>query len=245
MSKLLFALHNILAWLFFCHASVGQELTMPDKFENLRLTGENAVGNTVRTYDGRYEGVRGHPYFQDEWMVGNVLLENEREYRDVKLKYNVYQDQLIGLQQEKYPIILPKDQVRAFTILKQDSTQTANFVKAIHLEAELSKVPPEQFVQVLYEGKLKLYAVNRKLLDEADYRGAYSVGRTYDEFGELDAVYYLEGPWGVEKLKRRNKKVLKVFKMHAKKLKEYVVAEELNLHDRADLIQLLRYYESL
>jgi len=222
-----------------------QDLTMPDKFENLRLTGENAVGNTVRTYDGRYEGVRGHPYFLEEWTPGNVLLENEREYRNVKLKYNVYQDQLIGLQHDKFAIMLPKDQVRAFTMLKQDSSQTANFVKARHLEVDLSKVPPEQYVQVLYEGKLKLYAVNRKLLDEADYRGAYNTGRRYDLFGELDAVFYLSGPWGTSKLKRRNKKVLKAFKMHTKILKDYVELEELDLRQREDLIQLLQYYESL
>ena len=234
-----------MAGLFLYYPAVSQELTMPDKFENLRLTGENAVGNTVRTYDGRYEGVKGHPYFHEDWAIGHVLLENEKEYRNVKLKYNVYQDQLIGLQHSKYSIILPKEQVRAFTMLNEDSSQRVNFVKALHLEEELSKVPPQQYVQVLYEGKLKLYAVNRKLLEEADYRGAYSIGNTYDEYGELDAVFYLSGPWGVDKLKRRNKKALKVFKMHNKKLRDYVEAKGLDLKEREDLLLLLQYYESL
>jgi hypothetical protein len=84
------------------------ELTAPDKLQNLLLTGDNDIGNTVRTYDGRYEGVKGHPDLYDDWVEGHVLLENEREYQNMMLKLNVTKDELIGLQQNKYPIILPK-----------------------------------------------------------------------------------------------------------------------------------------
>jgi hypothetical protein len=106
------------------------ELTAPDKLQNLLLTGDNDVGNTVQTYDGRYEGEKENPYLYDDWVEGHVLLENEREYQNVMLKPNVTKDELISLQQNKYPIILPKKEVKAFTIGNGDSLGTANFVKA-------------------------------------------------------------------------------------------------------------------
>lgn len=224
---------------------LGQELTMPDKFENLRLTGENSVGNTVRTYDGRYEGVKGHPYFSDEWLVGNVLLENEKEYQNVKLKYNAYQDQLVGLQQEKYPILLEKDKVRAFTMMDEDSTGVLKFVKAKYLDHSLKRVDGDQYVQVLHQGSVALYAVNRKLLNKANYRGAYNYGNKYDEFVNLEPTYYLAESDVASKLKLNKKTVVKSFDAHAQELRKFIEQEQIELKDEESLLKVIAYYEEI
>lgn len=231
--------------LLYTNTAFGQELTVPDKFENLRLTRENAVGNTVRTYDDRYEGVKGHPYFSDEWMLGNVLLENEQEYQNVKLKYNLYEDQLVGLQHEKYAILLDKDKVRAFTIRDEESGNTYNFVKAAHLNHSFKKVNGNQFVQVLHQRKVALYAVNRKTLNKASYRGAYNYGNMYDEFVDMDAEYYLGESGKAEKLKFRKRKLLTAFDAHRDLLNKYIDEQQLSINEVDDLLKLIRYYEKL
>lgn len=218
---------------------------MPDKFENLRLTGENAVGNTVRTYDGRYEGVKGHAYLSDEWLVGNVLLENEKEYQNVKLKYDAYQDQLIGLQQEKYPILLDKDKVRAFTMMAEDSMELFKFVKAKHLDHNIKGVDGDQYVQVLHQGIVSLYAVNRKLLNKANYRGAYNYGNKYDEFVNIEPTYYLAETGEAHKLKLKKRKVVKSFADHAQAISKYIENEQLQLNNEESLLKLIAYYEEI
>jgi len=223
----------------------GQELTMPDKFENLRLTGENAVGNTVRTYDGRYEGVKGHPYLSDEWLVGNVLLENEKEYQNVKLKYDAYQDQLIGLQQEKYPILLDKDKVRAFTMMAEDSMEVFKFVKAKYLDHSLKRVDGDQYVQVLHQGIVSLFAVNRKLLNKANYRGAYNYGNKYDEFVNIEPTYYLAEAGEAHKLKLKKRKVIKSFASHMQAISRFIENEQLQLNNEESLLKLIAYYEEI
>jgi hypothetical protein len=225
--------------------ALGQGLTMPDKFENLRLTGENAVGNTVRTYDGRYEGVKGHPYSSDEWLVGNVLLENEKEYQNVKLKYNAYQDQLIGLQQEKYPILLDKDKVRAFTMMAKDSIEIMKFVKAKHLDHRLKRVEGDQYVQVLHQGIVSLYALNRKLLNKANYRGAYNYGNKYDEFVNIEPTYYLAEAGEAHKLKLKKRKVIKSFDDHTQAISKYIENEHLELSNEESLLKVIAYYEKI
>lgn len=230
---------------FLLQPAIGQELTMPDKFENLRLTGENSVGNTVRTYDGRYEGVKGHPYFSGEWLLGNVLLENEHEYQQVKLKYDVYQDELIGLQQEKFAIILDKDKVRAFTMKPSEEGQALNFVKARHLAHSIKRVDGDQYVQVLYEGKASLYAVQRKQLNKANYRGAYNYGNKFDEFVKVEADFYLAESGEAKKLKPKKRKVIQAFESHQQMLNEFINEQQLELKQEDDLRKLVSFYEKI
>lgn len=225
-------------------AAMAQEMSEPEKQQNLQNLGTSDLSGMVRTYDERYEGVKGHPLFFEDWVTGSVLLENNQEYQ-AELQYNVHTDELIVKQKGRDPVILDKERVRAFSMGVNDAANMANFVKASYLEHELPRVKEDKYVQVLYDGETVLYAINRKPLNKANYKGAYNTGQTYDEFGELDASYYFVGPHGVKKMKNNEKSVLKALgDKKDGKLADYIEEQNLDLQDRTDLVELIMYYEN-
>ena len=41
-----------------------------------------------------FVGINGSPFANDEFLNGNVVLNNDDEYENVPLKYNIYNDEL-------------------------------------------------------------------------------------------------------------------------------------------------------
>jgi hypothetical protein len=106
-------------------------------------------------------------------------------------------------------------------------------------------VDEEQYVQVLHQGKIALYAINQKELHEADFRGAYSIGERYDEFGDIKLIYYLAGQNDVVKLKNKRKSVLKVLDDKNGLLSNYMQEQKLDPRKQQDLLQLILFKEQL
>jgi hypothetical protein len=228
-----------------CAPLFAQEIDYAEKQQNLNNLGTNNFRGVVRTYNEGYEGVKGHPYFIEEWTTGNVLLENEQQHNGLQLKYNVHKDLLL-LQRRGTTMMLDKKRVRAFSLGVNDAANMANFVKAFYLEHDLPGIDNEKFVQVLYEGGTSLYAVNYKPFDRADgiQQGGYGQKQNYDEFEEMQATYFFAGPDGVKKLKGRKNQVLRALGDKDKQLKKYIDDNQLDLKDRTDLVELIMFYEN-
>ena len=75
-------------WLFHYGLILSQENAGIEGQENLNLLGSGSNGSMVRTFDDRYEGVRGSPFFIEEWAEGEIRGSNGKIYTDLQLKYN-------------------------------------------------------------------------------------------------------------------------------------------------------------
>ncbi len=108
-------------------------------------------GNAYIEYQQQKEE---HPYFIDEWIDGSVVYENEL-YQNVPLLYDINKDRLITDHQYNInKIQLISSKVKSFT-LKQH--QFVNLME--------SGIPPG-FYELLYDGKTKVYAQWKKILQE-------------------------------------------------------------------------------
>lgn len=221
-----------------------QEMSTPAKQQNMENLGSEGYSGMVQTYDTRYEGVKGNPYLTQDWLDGKVELEDGRSLTNVGLLYNVYTDELIGKNKGKDPVVIDKGMVRAFTIGKNDNANMGNFIKADYMENELEDVEDSQYVQELYKGETALYAVNKKLLNKANYEGAYSARKNYDEFSALQSDYYFVTPDGeVHKLKPNKRSVMKAMKDEKENVSNFIEEQNLDLNERDDLVKLVMYYE--
>lgn len=203
---------------------------------------ENLGSDMSQTYASRYEEVKGSPYFTEDWILGEIEFDDRSRYNDVELLYNVYEDELLARDKGGNPIVVNKEIVRSFTMGKNDNTNMGNFLKADYLEYDLDNVDEDQYVQELYKGEGALYAVNKKSLSQNS--NADSEGEANDEFTELQSDYYFVSPSGkIHRLKPEEPSILDAMNERREAVENYIEAQNLNLNERDDLIELVMFYE--
>lgn len=198
--------------------------------------------NVVLSFDTRYRGFLNSPYLLDTWTKGDLIFKNGTKYSDIDLKLNTYGDEVLVRKRDTGDsIIVDKTALQQFT-LSDEKGEPMLFKKLTDPESRQSR-----FFQVLHEGKkYDLLAHHKKTLLQADYKGAYSAGRYYDEF--IPSVNYFlidkaSGAW--TKLKMQESALLKTLKDHTGQLKAFIKAQKLNpAKKRDDLIRLIRQADS-
>lgn len=222
-----------------------QEMSLPAKQQNLENLGRDGYGGMIQTYDVRDKETKGNPYFTEEWLVGDVELENGTRYKNVELLYDVYADEILALNKKKVAVILDKGMVQSFRFGKHDSTNVLHFIKGSYLDDELDGVEDHQYVQEVYREKCVLYAINKKLLSKASSKGAYTTGKSYDEFSAIQSKYYFVAPDGkVHRLKPGKPSLLKAMHREKEAVNHYIEDQSLDLSKRDDLVKLIMFYET-
>lgn len=97
--------------------------------------------------------LKGSEFINDNWSKGTVILVNGDHYENLDLKYNSLLEELVMYNEEVGAIImLDKPAIAEFTLV--DKNEKISKFRKILVE-KISK--KDIFLQVLYEGKLKLY----------------------------------------------------------------------------------------
>jgi hypothetical protein len=111
------------------------------------------------------------------------------------------------------------------------------------------KFPPNHFAQVLY-GSLTdpttstLLAVHNKKLIKANFEGAYSANRPYDEFSQTMISYYLVKPDGRSyQLKPTIKSIRRLLGDKKAAISAFLDKQTINPENPDDLAQLIEYYD--
>ncbi len=157
----------------------------------------------TQTFDDRYDGIKGNPFFYDNqyhegelWLIDSTHFTNEVKYRF---------DQLKGLVQVKYPdgkeMYLNSLKIRSFLLKIENKDVT--FINVL-----TPNKPTECTVyQIIYHSPtLKLLRNSRKKLSRVNDTGAYSKGEVYDEIRN-DYTYFIqqeEKPLTEVKLSRKS-----------------------------------------
>lgn len=195
-------------------------------------------GNVILSFDTRYKGFLNSPYLLESWAKGDLFFKNGTKYSDVDLKLNTYSDEVIVRKRDTGDsIIVDKAAIQHFTLVNGQGQQML-FRKLTDTETKQSG-----FYQVLHEGsKYTLLAHYKKTILKADFKGAYSAGRYYDEF--LTSVnYHLVSKNSSEwvKLKTNEKALLKTLNDEDGKLKAFIKEQKLNpAKNQEDLVRLIQ-----
>lgn len=133
--------------------NVDVELTTASNTINYKLPGKQFYPIYVPS---------GSEFYDDQWMRGYVILENEDRYDSLFLKYNTFKDELISLNgRTRTMIMLDKDAITEFGLYETPG-HTKRFKKM-----ELDKVPKgEHFFNVPYDGRLKFTVWYRTLEEQ-------------------------------------------------------------------------------
>jgi hypothetical protein len=222
-----------------------QEMDGVQKQQNLEAIGNPGNQGVVQSFDNRYEGVRGNPYLLEDWIKGEIIMRDSSVHEGIPLRYDVYTDELLAKRNNKIEIVIDKNQIRGFQLGKPGIPNFARFIKAVYLK-DFKEVAPDRFVQVLYDGPTALYAIKKKNLIKANYQGAYSPGRNYDEFTDAVSKFYIRTPTGkFAEIKPKEKAVMKILSDEKKKVEEFIKKNNLILEEATDLVKVVMFYDQL
>jgi hypothetical protein len=214
--------------------------TATEAKENVRELGSLSGTGNVRTFDNRYEGTKGSPYVLEEWVPGEVRMRNEQRILIKEMNYNCFDNEVAYLDPSSRAVML----INKYTIdhFSLNAGQDTLLFVPIKLDGDKTAM----FARVLYQGESTLYKLYGKEFIRANYEGAYSADRKYDEFADKSSLYLAtaKNP-APTKIKKSKKQILAALPGADDQLASYVRSEKLDLKREEDLISLLRYYDSL
>jgi len=183
----------------------------------------------------KYSGIRGTPFLMDKWIKGTVTTP-VGVYQNLELKLNVY-DNIIVYNKQDEPFELT-DKIINFTLMVKESDPSTWLLFRKDLTGtDLSK---NQYVQVLYEGKVSLYKQPTKQLAEISEINA-GIVKTFSS----NSKYYLLIN-NVAQFVRLNKtELLDALKDNKDQLQLFVADKKLSFKKETDAIDLLKYYNTL
>jgi hypothetical protein len=159
--------------------------TIPDNlFINCSITGCDTIPEKQLLFNGRiwkslYSNVFGDEFLiTREWINGDVEI-NDITFRNVPLRYDIFNDELLTRVNQGTFISLNKELVKGFTL------STDNKKMAFENFGNRSGNPVKGYGQVLYKGNVCFIHKQRKLIKEL------AIQNRYDEFYLEEALYIL------------------------------------------------------
>jgi len=143
-----------------------KKLTTESNTLNYKLAGKQYYNMVVPS---------GTVFLFNEWKDGYVKLINGDRYDDLSLKYNIFYDELIQVNNRNMSMImLDKNTISEFGLYNEQNGKTMVFVKMY-----FPKNPDgDYFFNPLYDGNLKLVVRHRSIEEETSmYKDAYGMMR--------------------------------------------------------------------
>ena len=236
---------------FFCaiilsiiHPGYSQNIESNAAQENLyKIGGIDYDIGVVRKFDNRYEGVKGSPFYMEQWSDGIIEFESGRVAEDVKLRYNIYEDELLIQDQKSGAIYIDKNNVETFTLISSNNSKNV-FKRWPHPK----KNDVDIYYRILIHGEISLLENTKVIFEKANYEGGYSNDKNYDEFKKYTSFYYIDqamNPAIPQKLKTSAIGVSKIFPRHQKQVKQFINQNLLDCRVRDDLVKIFEYYHKI
>ncbi|WP_207430393.1 hypothetical protein [Sabulibacter ruber] len=220
--------------------------------QNLQTLTDGKTFSSVRVFDNRYEGVKGSPYYTTAWVPGKIEIKTgntgkTQVFNDLQLKYDVYSNYLLAvIPQSKDTLQLSTTPVISFTLGIPSGSGDLVFKRFKEAQA-LDPALGESFFGVLYNGENNKPTLVKRVAKkkiEANFKGAYSAGQTYDEIVD-ETQYYVVSDGKMQRVKLNKKSIQEAFPSQADKIKNFISSNKLAMSSEADLIKVVAYIQSI
>jgi hypothetical protein len=201
---------------------------------------EQGLSGIISAPPGRLIGNQHYP--SEDWIKGNVILENDITVENKLLRYNSYLDNLFWLSEGDYQQVqLDKKLIREFELLLPGNQSPAKF-RRIKVNAPLYTGKNEIYGELLHEGEyLSLYAYRRVI---ETTRGDFVAGNKL--YGGMKIkpshLYLFVLPDGstrvIKRIKRRN--ILDLFPESRNDIRSIIRENKKWIHTVKDLTEIAR-----
>ncbi|MEM6345134.1 MAG: hypothetical protein AAF927_14680 [Bacteroidota bacterium] len=204
-------------------------------------SGENMYGS-VRTFDRRYQGVEGSPYFSNLFSKGTIWMKNGGIKKDVAAVLNLSESQ-IEVSMNGVINTIPFKLIDHFELLDSMGINRQFEVRSIVTEKGESEILA---LEKIYRGKSILYKQYYKEFRAATYQGAYSSDQRKDQYIDRSR-YYVQaaGSPVFTSVRLSRSSWTKALETQKNEIKTFLKKEGLKMEQEQDAIAILRYYDSL
>lgn len=216
----------------------GQSVPGSTGYEMTEMNIMNPAPQLLRTKSAIAYGISGTPYVYDDFIKGNIFYANRLRVNGKLLNYDCYNDRW-EYSAGNSVYLLNSRQIDYFEIFPgQDMT-------VLFKQVFIEKLKKQVFLQILYNDNSTLYKRYFKEFREADYGGAYSQDRRYDEYHDRQSYYLKTADNDLQMLKPKKNSVLEIMEDKREELEKYIKKENPDLKTEVGLVQLIRFYDSL
>ena len=215
---IIFLLTSTLSW------AQSDRLDLPTVYIQNSVTGKNNLPIKVE----------GSPYLDEAFKLGTVTVSNDTSYKTY-LRYNAFNDEIEMQDGEKVIALMKRDYITA---------QLNGFNYRVIKFMEDGKIRQGYGIP-LYTGDTSFYSRYQVVLREGKAANS-SYGKERPPSFEREVLYYIarEGKTA-EPVRLTKKSIIEALSDQKASLDRYCKAEKLKLKIEAEVIQLLRHYDSL
>ncbi|MBF9253576.1 hypothetical protein I2I11_09760 [Pontibacter sp. 172403-2] len=214
--------------------------------QNLNELGDATnISGMVMTYDRRYEGVKGSPFFLDKWGKATIHIPDNLIFDNVPVKYNVYENVVQFQKGDGKTYLLPPNKIDYFVLKDTLGARSYTFRKVPEISRML-KSPTDRFAIVLHEGKKStMVLLPGKSLVKADFKGGYSAGRTFDELVTENDYYLIKQGEEPQKVKLSKRSLLKALQDKQQQVEDFISKQNIDADTEEGWMETLAFYDSL
>jgi hypothetical protein len=172
--------------------------------------------------------------FLGDWERANVLFKNGKAIASLKMRYNVYENQMLYRHDDTTYVIGTPDSIAEIKFPNK------KFVYKNLVHEDKSE---KTFLEVLYASKITLYNAYRIEVVPANYNQALDVGSKNDLFKIKEQLYFLVDTKFV--VLKKMSKLLDLLGDKKKEVSDYVDKEHLSIKNKEDIVKVLSYYQQL
>lgn len=195
--------------------------------------------NLLTNMDALYEGVKGTPYFIEDWKTGDISFLDGTEIIQINIRYNIYEDELEFKNSTSGQIfVIDRKRINGFRL-----NEPGDSLYFEYFNLKPDKPGEKSFVQVLYRGETRLLLKHKKQFIRADYQGAYANGNKYDEYKDDKDYFLVTDKETIQRIKLNKKSVLKALGDNQSALKEFSLKNKIDFSNPGDIVKLLVFYD--
>ena len=178
-----------------------------------------------------YIDVIGSPFFNNDFVTGNVVLTNGNKFQCVPLKYNSYNDELFFKNPKDGSLLSFEVPVKSFELLGQ--TYINGF-------PAIDNFNENSFYGLIANSSVKLLVKNYKtILENKPYNSA-SVEKKFED----NKVYYVFKAGKMQRFKPTKKDILEIFGDKSSEIDAFLKKDKVDFKNYADLAKVFEYYSS-
>ena len=196
--------------------------------------------SSVMTYRSGETGLKtiGSPLVFEDFVPCVVYFTDNRKTGTEKVNYNCHANTVLYTDGSDVFHIESK-------LIDRLEFQPSENTVCVFRQVFLNDQKKNLFLQTLYEGCGILYKRHYRKFVEADYGGAFSAEKYYDEYKELQDYYISLNENNAVPLKLTKKNLLNIMQPHAREIQAFLKTEKINLKSETDLVKVCQYYDSL
>jgi len=175
-------------------------------------------------------------FMQQEWEHANITLKNGEIFQNVRLRYNIKEDQLVAYNENNRTLfVVDKNSVEKFEI--QHPLSGTDITVQTFLNIDSVKNSRNKYCELLYQGSVRLL-IWHEIIETLvpPFRDVNGILRSSEY--EKDETYFIESPqFGFKKVKLSNRSLAAFYVNNKMEIKRTLRKNKINIIDYESAIE--------